>query len=372
MTGNFHRNSDKDRLYVTRKEGGRGLKSFEESYTSRMVSLRRHIENDKINNHYLQNVEHNEKDRILRIGEEFERLHLGEKAKDIDQGKKAGKYVKDNIKKQSKESWLKKKQHGYLVKQATSSQDIDTQLTNEWLKDGKFSSHNEGFLLAIQEQEIDTRGLRKSRERDIAIKATMPSICRLCGKQEENIFHIIASCSYFSSNHYLHARHNPVAKEVYHEFTTQTSGEEQNQKKSREMPSAILKVNGAEVWWDRQVTTLTKIPHNKPDIIIWDGTNNECKIIDICVPLDTNLELRDTTKRNNYVELVDQLQRIYPKYKYCIIPIIIGALGTVPKNLKENLKKVGIPEDKIDNTIRNMQKLALLGTLKIVKNFQKM
>ena len=87
---------------------------------------------------------------------------------------------------------MKKKQHRYLVKQATSSQDIDTQLTNEWLKDGKFSSHNEGFLFAIQEQEIDTRGLRKSRKRDMAIKATMPSICRLCGKQEENIFHIIA------------------------------------------------------------------------------------------------------------------------------------------------------------------------------------
>ena len=28
MTGNFHRNSDKDRLYVSRKEGGRGLKKF--------------------------------------------------------------------------------------------------------------------------------------------------------------------------------------------------------------------------------------------------------------------------------------------------------------------------------------------------------
>ena len=26
MTGNFHRNSDKDRLYVSRKVGGRGLK----------------------------------------------------------------------------------------------------------------------------------------------------------------------------------------------------------------------------------------------------------------------------------------------------------------------------------------------------------
>ena len=39
-----------------------------------------------------------------------------------------------------------------------SSQDIDIQLTNEWLKDGKFSSHNQGFLFAIQAQEIDAWG----------------------------------------------------------------------------------------------------------------------------------------------------------------------------------------------------------------------
>ena len=71
MTGNFHRNSDKDRLYVSRKEGGWGFKSFEESYTTRMITLRRHIMKEKVNNHYLISVEHNEKDRILRIGEEF-------------------------------------------------------------------------------------------------------------------------------------------------------------------------------------------------------------------------------------------------------------------------------------------------------------
>ena len=43
MTGNFHRNSDKHRLYAKRAEGGRGLKSFEESYIMRIVSLKRHI-----------------------------------------------------------------------------------------------------------------------------------------------------------------------------------------------------------------------------------------------------------------------------------------------------------------------------------------
>ena len=123
-----------------------------------------------------------------------------------------------------------------------------------------------------------------------------------------------------------------------------------------------MKIKHLEIWWNRGVTTLTKIPHNRLDLIIWDSNTNECKIIDICVPLDTNLELRDTTKRNNYIELIDQLQRIYPRYKYHIIPIIIEALGTIPKKLKENLRKTGISGDRIDGLIRNMQKLALLGT----------
>ena len=200
----------------------------------------------------------------------------------------------------------------------------------------------------------------------------MPSIRRLCGKQEETIFHVEASCSYFSSNHYLHSRHNPVAKKLYDELISQITEVEQDQKNSREMPQSIVRIKLLEIFWDRGVTTLTKIPHNRPDLIIWDSNTNECKIIGIFIPLDTNLELRDTTKRNNYVELVDQLQRIYPRYTYCIIPVVIGALGTIPKKLKENLKKIRISGDRIDSLIRNIQKLALLGSLKIIKNFQKM
>ena len=166
----------------------------------------------------------------------------------------------------------------------------------------------------MQEQEIDTRSLRKSREWNQAIKTTMPSICHLCGKQEETICHVVSSCSYFSSNHYLHSRHNPVAKKRYDELISQITEVEQDQKYSREMPQSVVKIKHLEIWWDRGVTSLTKIPHNRPDLIIWDRNTNECKIIDICMPLDTNLELQDTTKRNNYVELVNQLQRIYPRY----------------------------------------------------------
>ena len=47
MTGVFHQASDRDRLYVERKKGGRGLRSIEDMYETRMVGLMEHLEQMK-------------------------------------------------------------------------------------------------------------------------------------------------------------------------------------------------------------------------------------------------------------------------------------------------------------------------------------
>ena len=365
MRGSFHRNSDKDR--------GRGLKSFEASFKTRIVALKRHIVEDKVRNHYLENVEHHETDKIIRLGNEYERIHLTEAIARTEkpEGKEVSQEMKNNMNKDNKEVWLKKPQHGYLHNRTMNNENVDVNMTNAWLKEGKLSSHIEGYLCAVQEQEIETRKLRKQREKNRDMQMKMPSVCRLCGREEETIFHITSACSYFSSNLYLHSRHNLIAKEIHHQVVAQLREGEENLGKPRGMPPTTLKVGGTEIWWDREVNTLTKIPHNRPDLIIWDTDNSTCKVIDVCVPLDTNVELRETTKRNSYIDLVDQLQRIYPKYKYTIVPIIVGALGTIPKKLKENLQKTGIKTEKILTVTKEIQKLALLGTLKVCKNFQK-
>ena len=75
---------------------------------------------------------------------------------------------------------------------------------------------------------------------------------------------------------------------------------------------------------------------------------------------------------DNYMLLVGQLQRLYPNYQYEIIPVVIGAMGTVPKTLKRNLQRTGIKDNNIKKIITRIQKLALLGTMNIVKTFQKM
>ena len=51
MTGNFYRNSDKDRLYLKRIDGGRGLRCFEESYIVRIIGLKRHIDEYSMMSH---------------------------------------------------------------------------------------------------------------------------------------------------------------------------------------------------------------------------------------------------------------------------------------------------------------------------------
>ena len=96
-------------------------------------------------------------------------------------------------------------------------------------------------------------------------------------------------------------------------------------------------------------------------MVILDTQNKTCKIVDICVPLDINVKLRHTTKVDNYAPLVDQLQRLYPQYKYQIIPVTIGAMGTVPKTLRGNLTRAGVPENAIESLIKRVQFSPMFG-----------
>ena len=178
-----------------------------------------------------------------------------------------------------------------MFKKIWEKESTDVNTTNMWLKKGKLPLHTEGLLFGGQ--EIDTKALRRPRERDQNVKRRMESQCRMCGKAEENIYHVVAACSYLSSDLYLNARHNLIAKVVYDEITSKSKT---STKGANRMPSQITKTNHLEIWWDYKVPTMNKVPHNWPDMIISDSQNKTCKIVDICVLLDINVDLRDTTK----------------------------------------------------------------------------
>ena len=87
------------------------------------------------------------------------------------------------------------------------------------------------------------------------------------------------------------------------------------------------------------VNTDRTITANRPDIIVKDSVNSTCKLIDMTVPSDRNIALKETEKKCKYKDLELEIQRMW-HMKTVVIPVVVRALGTVKKGMVENIKKV--------------------------------
>ena len=240
--------------------------------------------------------------------------------------------IKHKLKQKHLEAWKNKPKHGYIFRKVEADQKIDTQASHNWLNTG-LSSHVEGYATALQEQEIPTKATIKRRTKEPNIE----SKCRLCKDQEETVFHVLGSCSSLSSNLYLPTRHDNIARELVGEIANV-----EKPKKQRGPFPAVSHTSTQEIWWNHPVTTVNKVKYNRPDIIIWDKEEKQCSVIDICAPLDFNVNNRQVMKIDKYMLLVSELQQLHPGYSYQIVPIVVGALGTISKKLPSYLKKLHI------------------------------
>ena len=117
-----------------------------------------------------------------------------------------------------------------------------------------------------------------------------------------------------------------------------------------------------EIYWDRTVITVNGVDHNRPDVVVIEKSELRWTLIDFSVPMDQNVDSKEIEKGGKYSELAREIRRDY-KVHTEKVPVVIGALGTVPKKLAENLKKLGVPD-----VIGCLQTTALLGTVRILKN----
>ena len=150
-------------------------------------------------------------------------------------------------------------------------------LKNEWLKKGNLSSHIEGYICAIQEEEINTHYLKSKRNNNIN------PICRLCKQQNETIQHIVASCPSISASVYLPLRHDEVAYIIYKQMLT-------NKQDEKVHVQEFHKDDSIDVWWDTKIKTLQKIQHYRPDIVVWKNKEKLCFTIDVSIGLDVNVD----------------------------------------------------------------------------------
>ena len=95
--------------------------------------------------------------------------------------------------------------------------------------------------------------------------------------------------------------------------------------------------------------------------MIVEKNMNKCLRIDVMCPVNNNLILKRNENLNNYSELQLEIARGWDKEKL-IVPITIGALTSIPKDLECNLKKLGISYN-----AGTLQKSVLQGTINILR-----
>ena len=114
--------------------------------------------------------------------------------------------------------------------------------------------------------------------------------------------------------------------------------------------------------WDFNIQTDPLIPARRPDLIIINNNNKRiCKIVDFAVPADHRINLKESDKKDKNLDLVRELKKLW-NMKVTIVPIVIGALGTITKRLLKGLEDL-----EVSGRVETIQTTALLRTARILR-----
>jgi hypothetical protein len=128
------------------------------------------------------------------------------------------------------------------------------------------------------------------------------------------------------------------------------------------VPKSVVTNQGGKVTvlWNQQVQTDRTVPNNKPDITIRDTGKRTCMLIDVAIPGDRNV-IKKAEKILKYKDLTIEIQRMW-NVKTRVIPVIIGATGTISKSFRKYVSDIPGNRDG-----KELQKTAILGTAHILR-----
>ena len=357
----FELKSDVDRLYLPREKGGRGLISVWDSFQCSTSRISHALINT--DNHILQQCIDIEKKSLFSNqtrATKYENKATIELPKNflekgiMNQARIKAGLMKQALYKAREQAYLDKPQHGAFVRLLEGSE-ADLKLSMAWLKCCYLDPHTESFICGAQELALFT----KYHEKHI-LKTTNDDLCRVCKKDPETIFHILGACDALAKREYF-TRHNNVCQYVHFKILKHYNIDV-GENWYKHNPAEVVTKNKIEVIYDQTILTTRPVGANRPDILIKDLEKKKAYIIDISCPVDTNVGKKESEKIGKYGALSVEVERMWG-VKAQVIPVIVGGLGAVTKNLGDNLAKIpGAPD------LYMCQKICLLGSKRILQD----
>ena len=125
-------------------------------------------------------------------------------------------------------------------------------------------------------------------------------------------------------------------------------------------PAPVLENATHKLLWEFNIQTDHLIPARRPDLII-NKKKRTCKIVDFAAPADHRIKLKESKKKDKYFDLARELKKLW-NMLVTIIPIVIGAFGTVTKGLQKGLEDL-----EVGGRVETIQTTALLRTARILR-----
>ena len=160
---------------------------------------------------------------------------------------------------------------------------------------------------------------------------------------------------------YKQVRHDNVAK-VIHWKLCEKWGFEKSDHWYTHKPEKVLESEECKILWDFPIQADKRLEHNRPDITVIEKKTKKCLLIDAACPFDTHIEKKEEEKCNNYFDLKYEIARMWRMKDVEVIPVVIGALGTVTKQFEKWIQKLDL-----EITVEKLQKPCLLGTARIIR-----
>ena len=131
-------------------------------------------------------------------------------------------------------------------------------------------------------------------------------------------------------------------------------------------PAPVLENDLHKLLWDFNIHTDHLIPARRRDIIIINNKKKRiCKVVDFAVPGDYRINLKESEKKDKYLDLAREFKKLW-NMKVTIVPIVIGALGTITKGLLKGLEDL-----EVGGRVETIQTTALLRTARILRRVLK-
>ena len=234
----LHPRDDVGKLYVSRKQGGRGLDSIDDTADASIQQLEDYIEK-------------HERGLITIIRVDTDNT-INERMTTIWKQKWEGKQLYDRFKR--------------LIN------DISHQKTWTWLRKGNLKRETGSLLIAAQDNAIRTNHIKARID-----KTQQNSKGRLCGDKDETTNHIISECSKLAQKEYK-ARHDWVGKLIHREMCRKFQFDHTNKWYMHNL-APVLETDSHKLLWDFNIQTDHLIPARRPDLIIINKNRESAKLL---------------------------------------------------------------------------------------------